>query len=82
MRRGSKDSNIRLRVSGSFVSSTLLLTAVGYFIFYTDIHDVDEDLTSIPIHGGRWSAVSQAGIVRRSMNDSPTAEAGDIVASM
>ena len=58
------------------------LTAVEYFIFYTDIHDVDEDLMSIPIHGGRWSAELQAGIVRRSMNDSPTASAGDIVASM
>ena len=46
-----------------------------------DIHDVDEDLMSIPIHGGRWSAELQAGIVRRSMNDSPTASAGDIVAS-
>jgi hypothetical protein len=55
---------------------------VEYFIFYTDIHDVDEDLMSIPIHGGRWSAELQAGIARRSMNDSPTASAGDIVASM
>ena len=48
--------------------------------YYTDWHTVDEDLMSIPIHGGRWSAELQAGIARRSMADAPT-DSGDVVAS-
>ena len=48
--------------------------------YYTDHHDVDEDLRIIPSQGGRWNNESSAGITERSMN-APTAYVGDVVAS-
>ena len=36
------------------------------------MHDVDEDLRTIPSQGGRWSGNVAAGTARREMNDSPS----------
>ena len=48
--------------------------------YYTDPHDVDEELRTISIWGGRWGAYSTAGIALRSLDNSPTVS-GDHVAS-
>lgn len=48
--------------------------------YYTDSHNVDEDLRTITYQGGRWLAVSTGGITMREMYDSPTSS-GDYVAS-
>lgn len=34
------------------------------------MHDVDEDMATIPIYGGFWHFGSKAGIARRSIMDS------------
>lgn len=39
--------------------------------YYTDDHDVDEDMRTICTHGGQWVNTS-AGITMRTMNDTPT----------
>ena len=39
---------------------------------YTDWHDVDEDMTSVPIHGGNWNTWSMseaAGMMCRQVCD-------------
>jgi len=55
---------------------------VGLHIkYYTDWHDVDEDSTGIPNYGGRWSIEVEAGIMRRSMGDSPTATWGTVASN-
>ena len=36
-------------------------------IYYTDIHDVDEDLRTIMHQGKRWDSGSMGGITRRDM---------------
>ena len=48
--------------------------------YYTDLHDVDEELMSISAQGGRWGHADGAGIATRYMNRSPTYVA-DLVAS-
>ena len=40
--------------------------------YYTDNHDVDEDLKTIGVVGGSWSHVSGVGIADRNMIDPPT----------
>ena len=39
--------------------------------YYMDLHDVDEDLMSISVYGGRWAEV-YTGITHRHLADSPT----------
>ena len=39
------------------------------FLNYTDQHNVDEDVKSIPLHGGHWVHENKAGITHRDMND-------------
>ena len=41
-------------------------------IYYTDAHDVDEDLKTILCHGASWVNHATIGIVMRYMTDSPT----------
>ena len=48
----------------------MLLCAVILGRYYTDHHDVDEDLTAIIGLGGACQDNIQAGITRRSVNDS------------
>lgn len=40
--------------------------------YYTDLHDVDEDLKTITAHGGDRSDDIRVGAARRTMNDTPT----------
>lgn len=47
--------------------------------YYTDLHDVDEDLKTITSQGGRWGYEGMAGITRRTINDTPTS-VSDVVA--
>ena len=50
-------------------------------IYYTDGHDVDEELMTITAYGGAWGdTLSGVGITIRTMDNAPT-EAWDIVAS-
>ena len=48
--------------------------------YYTDAHNVDEDLTIIPTHGGVWNHNSWAGIAYRCM-DNVSTNVWDSVAS-
>ena len=48
--------------------------------YYTDWHNVDEDLTTIPYQGGQWNYGNSDGIVYRDLLDVPT-NSGDDVAS-
>jgi hypothetical protein len=40
--------------------------------YYTDGHEVDEDLKTLMAQGGDWPDGSWAGITGREMDDSPT----------
>ena len=40
-------------------------------IYYTDYHDVDEDLKTIPIYGGWWTSNDMAGISERNVRSTP-----------
>ena len=59
----------------------VLFCAVIRVIFYTDWHEVDEDLRTICKCGGRWGAESSEGVTYRQM-DSNSTHTSDIVASM
>lgn len=48
--------------------------------YYTDVHDVDEDVRAITIQSGYWSHGTNAGATYRSLNDAPD-NALDTVAS-
>jgi hypothetical protein len=37
-------------------------------IYYTDLHEVDEDTTAISLHGGSWTYESMAGVTLRYTN--------------
>ena len=65
-------------VAGAIVAS--MCRHAKIFLNYTDQHNVDEDLTAIPLHGERWDCESKAGIARRSLNDHST-YSSDAVAS-
>ena len=41
------------------------------FIYYTDWHDVDEDVRTISLQGGTWSRYT-TGITDHVLSDSPT----------
>ena len=41
--------------------------------YYTDFHDVDEDLKTFPTQGGYWIAGNMAGIVDRPVSDTVVA---------
>lgn len=40
--------------------------------YYTDLHDVDEDMKAITAHGGDRSDDIWVGAARRTVNDTPT----------
>ena len=69
-----------MSISGSSSMVLCCLTAVEYFIFYTDLHNVDEDLTAIINYGGGWAHTTRAGVACRSMDNPP--DLLDLVASM
>ena len=46
--------------------------------YYTNWHDVDEELMTILIHGGAWYQETQSGISRRHMSISPTTSGIDV----
>ena len=50
-------------------------------IYYTDGHNVDEDLRAIPIQGGRWHEEDQAGVTCRNLCDAPTSSWGHVASS-
>ena len=47
-------------------------------IYYTDQHDVDEDLTAIAEQSGQWSDITQTGIALRNISSRPTAAGGSV----
>ena len=46
--------------------------------YYTDLHDVDEDMRAITVQGGDRGDDIRVGVVRRTMNDAPTDVSGDV----
>ena len=56
-------------------------TVDSHLKYYTDYHDVDEDLRTISICSGCWNTGSRIGVTYRSMNDLPTAAIDGRVAS-
>ena len=41
------------------------------YIFYTDMHDVDEDVRTIMNQGSGWANVIDSGVFIRGMDDDP-----------
>ena len=41
-------------------------------IYYTDWHNVDEDMVTLVYHGGSWSYDIQAGVTYRDTDETPT----------
>ena len=39
--------------------------------YYTDMHNVDEDVLTTVEQGGRWTNGTSAGVVSRSIEDDP-----------
>lgn len=49
--------------------------------YYTDLHDVDEDLTAISVQGDQWKTDgTSVGITRRSLNDATATSTYNVVA--
>ena len=48
--------------------------------YYTDAHNVDEDMTTISVQGGSWNYGTATGITQRELM-SDTSASGDNVAS-
>ena len=46
--------------------------------YYTDLHDVDENESTISAHGGHWNYTSGVGIVNRHVLDSPSYTHDDV----
>ena len=81
MRRLVKSKKILRNQNHNELYTTPSLTG-GCCIFYTDMHDVDEDKVSIVPQGGRWSDHGWSGITHRNMNSISSATDGqDNVAS-
>ena len=52
----------------------------GCCIFYTDYHDVDEEMRTIPLYGAHWGDTTAVGIARRELFNAPN-YSNDAVAS-
>lgn len=50
-------------------------------VYYTDLHDVDEDRMTILEQGGPWRFGDVAGVTRRAVTDDPSSTV-DSVASL
>ena len=50
-------------------------------IYYTDYHDVDEDVMSMARHSGRWSDDISAGIMRRYIKEIPSEDVSHVASS-
>ena len=48
--------------------------------YYTDYHNVDEDMVTITSYGGNWDWASDTGITLRYVQDTPS-HTSDVVAS-
>ena len=48
---------------------------------YTDLHDVDEESTSMSLYGGYWAHDKVSGVMNRHV-DAVLSATGEIVASM
>ena len=48
---------------------------------YTDLHDVDEDMTGIIITGGEWLAIEYNGAFRRNMGNYPSSILDSVASS-
>ena len=59
----------------------VLFCAVILGRYYTDNHNVDEDLIAILIHGGRYNHELQAGITRRNLQDWVGMTGNDVASS-
>jgi len=71
--------SFRAEKRGRFIPCRAGGTATTY---YTDPHDVDEDLTAIVNCGGAWAHATAAGITRRCMdNPSDPSHQQGVVAS-
>ena len=46
--------------------------------YYTDHHDVDEDMRAITAQGGDRGDDIRVGVTRRTMNDTPTSASVDV----
>ena len=46
--------------------------------YYTDLHDVDEDKTTINLHGGEWLSGSYAGVSTQYIYHYSTATLSDV----
>ena len=52
------------------------------FLNYTDWHDVDEEMRTIPMYGDKWATASGvAGLMYRSLYCSPDAFDNDVASS-
>ena len=49
--------------------------------YYTDWHNVDEDMTTVPVQGGMWDYESGVGITRQD-TDRISSQLADFVASV
>ena len=49
--------------------------------YYTDQHNVDEDLIAISLHGGMWNSIGSDGIARRNLQDRVDLTGGDVASS-
>ena len=50
--------------------------------YYTDIHDVDEDLRTAAGYGGWWGEESWTGIFRSSIDNVPTLASGAVASRL
>jgi len=49
-------------------------------IYYTDWHNVDEDMVTLVYHGGRWQSATNVGVTYRDTDETPT-HVSDTIAS-
>jgi len=50
--------------------------------YYTDVHDVDEDLRTITNYGGMWFDFDQVGITHRDVDIAPTITHGGVASRL
>ena len=71
------------RIQGALRNRGLLyfyMSTSKVFLNYTDWHDVDEEMRTVPYYGDHWEYGNSAGIFDRYMNSAP-AVSGHFVAS-